>query len=340
MNADKSGETPPLDSAAIDAAAVAWLCERDEGFSAERAAEFAQWLEADSRHRRAAAKVERGLDLLHELPALRLLVRVRETVNRPRLKSARALRWPWWTGAAAAAVFVALLIWGPVGFVGNPPQKIAATTTAPTRTVLQDGSVVNVNTHGAVEVQLAARVRQVKLARGEAHFEVRSDPSRPFIVLAGDVSVRAVGTMFAVRLKADGVDVLVEEGKVVVAPIEPTASETGRIVAAGERATVTRIGEKNTSRVEQISAPAMSAALSWHRRFAIFNDTPLRDVVLQFNRRNATQIELADPTLGERRFGGALAADDLDALLRLLEREGGIVIERRGSAEIVLRRAP
>jgi ferric-dicitrate binding protein FerR (iron transport regulator) len=95
-----------------------------------------------------------------------------------------------------------------------------------------------------------------------------------------------------------------------------------------------------TPRIEKMEPPKMGAALQWHRRVALFNDTPLREVVAQFNRRNGVQISLADDELGTRRFGGALALDQVEVLLRLLEREGGIAVERRGPNEIVLRRAP
>ncbi len=84
----------------------------------------------------------------------------------------------------------------------------------------------------------------------------------------------------------------------------------------------------------------MGAALHWHRRVALFNDTPLHEVIAQFNRRNAVQISLADAELAGRRFGGALALDQVEALLRLLTREGGVAVERRGETEIILRRAP
>ena len=43
-------------SAAFEDAAIAWLTERDDGFSPTREREFAQWLRADPRHAATAAK--------------------------------------------------------------------------------------------------------------------------------------------------------------------------------------------------------------------------------------------------------------------------------------------
>ena len=338
-------------SVAIEAAAVAWLCERDEGFAPARATAFAAWSAADPRHRLAVAKVERGLDLLRELPAARSSVEARlarrreASVVAPRPSRLSAWAWP---AGLAAALLLGLFFWRfPLERTAEV-RTVVASSVAPARDILGDGSVVNVNTQGKLEVQLGARERRVTLARGEAHFEVKADPTRPFIVVAGGVTVRAVGTIFAVRLSGETVEVLVEEGKVSVAPAtlpSPVAAvpapeaTAAPLVYAGERAVVARADPAAAPRIEKMDPPAMSAALQWHRRVAVFNDTPLHEVIAQFNRRNVAQVVLADADLGTRRFGGALALDQVEALVRMLEREGGITVERRSDREIVLRRA-
>jgi hypothetical protein len=53
----------------IEDAAIAWLTERDDGFSPEREREFARWLRADPRHPAAIARLEQTVGLLHELRA-------------------------------------------------------------------------------------------------------------------------------------------------------------------------------------------------------------------------------------------------------------------------------
>ncbi len=351
MRARHRERHPADDSAAIEAAAVAWLCEREEGLAPERAAAFAAWCAADPRHRAAVAKVERGLALLHELPAARRAIAARLA---PRHEApAGAVRrgsfatWAWPVGAAAA-ILIGLALWWLPAARKPEAQLLAATSTSPQRAMLGDGSVVNLNTGSRVEVRISAHERRVTLAEGEAHFEVKADPARPFVVEAGGVAVRAVGTMFAVRLGHEAVEVLVEEGRVAVAPAQPppepgaaaTPAPPAPLVQAGEHALLSRAEPALAPRIARMDPPAMGAALHWHRRVALFNDTPLHEVIAQFNRRNVVQISLADADLAGRRFGGALALDQVDALLRLLTREGGIAFERRGESEIILRRAP
>src|SRR5260370_1274200 len=64
------------------------------------------------------------------------------------------------------------------------------------------------------DFRLGDRRGGVRLTRGEAHLAVAKDSSRPFIVTAGGVSVRAVGTAFNVRRVEQRVEVFVTEGKV------------------------------------------------------------------------------------------------------------------------------
>ncbi|HRE82218.1 MAG TPA: hypothetical protein PLN52_14310 [Opitutaceae bacterium] len=71
----------------------------------------------------------------------------------------------------------------------------------------------------------------------------------------------------------------------------------------------------------------------------IFADTPLRDVIVQFNQRNRTQLVLGDSALGDKLVGGTFAADNVDAFVRLLDSSGDIVFEHRAGNEIVLYQA-
>src|SRR6202042_1912925 len=105
---------------------------------------------------------------------------------------------------------------------GNEIQTLATAVGQQRNVTLADGSIVTLNTNTILETDLSRSVRQIYLRKGEAHFQVAHDRSRPFLVHAGDAVVRAVGTEFEVRLREDKhVEVLVNEGRVEVqaAPI-------------------------------------------------------------------------------------------------------------------------
>lgn len=340
---------------AIDTAAAAWLCERDEGFAPGRAEAFAAWCAADSRHAAVAARTEEALALMGELPAMRSRLEEKLEVE---LTAAGGISRPsWqspivrWGGMAAALVLGgALLSFAPSR---APVEHFATTATAPREVALRDGSIMNVNRASDVAVQLTAGERRVTLARGEAHFAVAHDAARPFIVTAGGVSVRAVGTAFSVRLGEAGVEVIVDEGKVQVERVDPETPAPSRddptrsvqraplpvtLLSANERIVVPA-AISATPVPEPVAAAALREALAWHAGTTTFSDVPLRDVVARFNRRNATQLTLADGELGARKVGGTFALDQAEAFARLLAQDGDIILERRGENEIVLRQA-
>ena len=121
--------------------------------------------------------------------------------------------------AAAVASLTLLVVAGttwfrPTSFSPATALATRATVTQPTRQRLTDGSQIELNGDARVLVEFSPAVRRVTIVRGEAHFEVAHDTARPFVVVAGEVSVRAVGTAFSVRLAPRDVNVLVTDGRV------------------------------------------------------------------------------------------------------------------------------
>jgi transmembrane sensor len=338
-------------SAAIEDAAIVWLTERDDGFSPAREREFAQWLRADPRHAAAVARLEQTLGLLGELPEFRTELNIAfdraaavvafppASAEQPSLARAPR-RWSRafaWAGVAAALALGTFVGWRAL----QPPPETHFTTTVAgyERARLDDGSTLELNAASAARVQFTAAERRVNLESGEAHFAVAHDTARPFIVSAGPIAVRAVGTAFNVRYTADGdIEVTVTEGKVRVGQSGPasSAAESAPLVSAGQRIVLPKHAPPPT--VEQVDPATLRAALAWQSRLADFAEAPLVDVIARFNTRSRIQLFLADEKLADRRIGGTFALDESEAFVRLLERDGEIIGERRGDTEIHLRR--
>ena len=339
-------------SAAIEDAAIAWLTERDDGFSPAREREFAQWLRADPRHAATVARLEQTLGLLGELPEFRSEINTAfdraapvvafppATAEQPTLAPAPR-RWSRtfaWASLAAALAVGSFVSWRTL----RPPPAIHYTTTVAgyERARLDDGSTLELNAASAVRVHFTTAERRVQLESGEAHFAVAPDTARPFIVSAGGIAVRAVGTAFNVRYASDGgVEVIVTEGKVAVGGVErvdPNALSGAVFLSAGQRIFLPK--HAPLPAVEQVDPAALRAALAWQSRLADFAEAPLADVVARFNARSRVQLILDDAQLAAYRIGGTFALDESEAFVRLLERDGEIIGERRGAGEIHLRR--
>ena len=252
-------------------------------------------------------------------------------------------------GVAVASLALAVVI----GFAWRGSEKTApaagpvatTTVTRPARQLLADGSHVELNGDAQVRVELSAAVRRVTILRGEAHFEVAHDAGRPFVVVAGDVAVRAVGTAFAVRLAPAGVNVLVTDGRVAVdrATSDPLATPVNPLafVSKGARVEVSPADLAPAAAspvVVTVSPEELAERLAWRVPRLEFNDTPLREAVALFNRHGPVKLSLAAAPLGDLRVSGTVRADNTAALLQLLRADYGIEAMRRDAGDFVLSR--
>jgi len=194
----------------IDDEAADWAVRVDaHGLDVEHEPELQAWLGGDVRRAGALLRAQAAISFLDRGRALANGAPTVEAVAAER-PSRRALIAG--VGGAATAALV-----GGVGLWAARPQRLDTRLGEIRRVPLADGSLVAINTKTALEVAMKPKSRRVLLKEGEAWFQVAKDPERPFVVAAGPVRVRAVGTAFSVRRGDEagaGVDVMVTEGVV------------------------------------------------------------------------------------------------------------------------------
>jgi transmembrane sensor len=209
------------------------------------------------------------------------------------------------------AAGVATLILGAAGtwWIDRSDQTYVSKLGQIRRVKLSDGSRMVLNTATEATVRFDKARREIELATGEGLFQVAKDPSRPFIVRAGFVSVRAVGTVFAVRTAGQRVDVTVTEGIVELVDNSTPGSGVIRRVTANERATV-----METSQVQVQSMPRaeVERRLAWRDGMVDFAGEALATAVQEINRHNHRQIVVDDPGLASRPVVGLFQANDPD----------------------------
>jgi transmembrane sensor len=182
---------------------------------------------------------------------------------------------------------------------------------------LPDSSRVTLNRDSAIRLHFGNGLRQVELLRGEAFFEVRPDPQRPFQVLAEGGVSEAVGTTYAVRRGEAGVTVAVSEGRVAVtagggpAPaIALRAGEGLRYAADG------RLGGKFPLDVER--------ELAWRRGKVVFVDRPLAEALAELERYHPGEILLLGDEHGFQPISGVVDLDRLDQGIAALAATHGL----------------
>ena len=229
-----------------------------------------------------------------------------------------------WAQGAVAAALVLGTVFGVMEVVGwspwqSPPQfaqAFAAPQGQQTQVQLPDGSLLRLDTSTQLDVALYAQRREVRLAQGQAMFQVQGDAARPFDVLAGPVRITVVGTRFAVRYTPgmagyDGVRVAVEEGRVQVAA--PGAAPV--LLTAGQQVVTDAAGT-----LGPVVAVPPSGIAPWRAHRVSFDDTPLAQALAELGRYGPTGITLQDPQLGALRLTGTFDPRHLDNFVRALPR--------------------
>jgi transmembrane sensor len=342
MNDRRSDSYPPRDPA-IETAAAEWLVCSDRGLTPAQQDGFLQWLAASPAHRESFERHRRmwaDCDALAQWRPEHSAEPNPDLLARPR--SSTVLRW-WAPVALAAAAAVAVLVWQSGS--SAPEQSLAFEATSYRQETLADGSVLDLKSGAHVVVQFTAAERRVLLVQGEALFTVAKNPARPFVVRAGGVDVRAVGTAFNVRIAGPRIELLVTEGTVQVArpsgtPAGPT-SPVATVVAslsAGHRTAIPVEPAAAAPVVEAVSAEETAHWLEWKPQMLDFESTSLAEVVAVFNRHNRVQLTIGDETLRTLPIVASIRSDNVDGFVRLLEATSGVRAERRDS-EIILRRA-
>lgn len=149
-----------------------------------------QWLQQQSAHQQAWNQVENLWDLSLQLGPSAPVAKPR---SHRRVSQA----------IAACALLVLLGTWQWLSPSLNQPQLSA------------DGSHIWPRPGSHYSLHINDRERRVLLKQGAAYFDVKPN-RRPFIVEAGAVQVRVLGTAFSVERDADLVTVSVERGQVQV----------------------------------------------------------------------------------------------------------------------------
>ena len=195
--------------------------------------------------------------------------------------------------------------------------------------MLDDGSVIDLNTNSAVRVRLG-RLREVQLERGEGRFEVAPDSARPFVVTAAGANVRALGTAFTVRLRAPAqVDVLVSEGRVAIASEQVRRAPP---LYANEAAVVL----PNRMSVTRIEPQLLARRLAWTSGRIVLQGETLSEAIAEFNRYNTRQLAF-EPSIGALRVAGSFNATDPESFAAALASAFHLRIDPFSRDAIVLR---
>lgn len=229
--------------------------------------------------------------------------------------------------------------WGLNHFWLNPSY---ATRIGEQRLVrLEDGSRITLNSNTLIRVDCCDIERRVRLERGEAYFEVARDAARPFIVVAGDHQVTALGTAFVVRHDGTRTAVTLVEGKVAVSARSPEETTTATKSHDSPRESVLLPGQRLTfsgGAAPRLDEPRLEAVTAWRRGEVMLDRTTLADAVAEMNRYDERMLVIDDPGVAALRISGIYHAGDSEEFAETVARLYGLyVVRQRGRIHLAQR---
>lgn len=322
-----------------------WLVRLDSGpLDEEEAAAFHAWLDSSVEHRNTVIELATLWDDMDILSELSDLFPLSQAPPQKQHVTSRLLTAPVLSLAAAAVIVVAVALilvqrYGPGSSIDARPvqqEVLYQTAVGESRQIsLPDGSVIRLNTNSLVSVDFSSRQRDLHLLRGEAHFQVAHNASRPFVVHAGGGVVRAVGTAFSVRLKGPDVEVTVTEGRVEIASMideeggaGPVKEPSGKYLTTLDAGQTAEYGEHTIHEVRTIPPEMISRKMSWQQGTLVFKGETLEEVVREISRYTNTRIVISDPAIRDIRIGGYFKTGKVEDLLAVLKDSFSIRAER------------
>ncbi|WP_300724931.1 FecR domain-containing protein [Pseudomonas sp.] len=296
-------KTGPVSAQVLDAA-IAWqLCLDCGNGSAVEQAEFAKWYAASDEHARAWLQ----LGMLDQrfsntsVPARNALRKARHGAGRPLRKMGG--------GLASVALLCGLAVfagkqYGPMDY-WMADQRTATGEQRELR--LADGTVLNLNTHSAVDVRFDDTTRRIILQAGEILVQTGHGDPRPFIVQTRDGSLRALGTRFLVKREDDGTRLSVLQSRVAAHP-QGSADET--VFNEGQQVLMYR-GSLGQSVAVNASADA------WTRGMLVLDNVRLADMISELNRYQRGHLGVA-PEVADLRITGSFPLNNVERALNAL----------------------
>lgn len=216
---------------------------------------------------------------------------------------------------AAAILILFISIWGYTGFNSHESKLVVSVETAfgnRTKTVLPDGTAINLNSASHVDFYIDKNNRQI-LLNGEAFFKV-SKSKKPFVVKTKKQTIKVYGTEFNVEAYNDDdfIKTTLREGSISVV-IEGNKDTKEFMLKPGQQAVYLVKEEKLV-----ITKCDVNRNIAWIDNRMLLRSVSFYDISKKLNRRYKSEIIFSNDQLKNYHFSGSFKDETVDDIIQTL----------------------
>lgn len=261
--------------------------------------------------------------------------------TQPSVSKSGAIRMQRRTLLSIAALFIGLLLCASVFYVIRQPKAINSlqSTVGYAKYVsLPDGSKVIVHANSKLEYprQFTGKLREVVLT-GEAYFDIKHNPDKPFIIHTGKLKTTVLGTAFNIRAypNTTNITITVTRGKVKV---EDDKNILG--VLTPDKQLVYNLPQSTIQKQEVVAAETVK----WTKENMDFESVSFENIAAQISKRYQATIHFTNDDIKKcpitASFSGMESLDEVISFLCLARnatytknQDNTIIIDGKGCSE-------
>lgn len=223
--------------------------------------------------------------------------------------------------AASITVLVAIGTFAVYFLTRNDEQQLFAAQDSSSKVMLKDGTQVTIAKNSSIELKdgYGTNHRHLKL-KGSGYFSVKHSEQMPFVIDAGPLHIKDLGTKFDVEASGDTIFVRVDEGIVM---IYDNAGMKITLKATQSAYYVVSTGEMEFE--IETNAP------NGQGKTFVFDNQRLEMVVARLNQVYQTDIRIETPAVKNCLITTQFTDEELDMVLSVIAETLGLSVEKQGS---------
>ena len=226
-----------------------------------------------------------------------------------------------WSARVAAIIMLPVIIYTGIHFYKNAKKdneltwiEINAPAWARVQFSLPDGSTGWLNGSSSIRYQSNFVKERTIILDGEAFFNVKSDPEIPFVVSTHEINVAASGTKFNIASYGNekNVEVVLEEGKVIVSNKEMTSSYT---MSPNDLVVYDKL-------INHLSKEVVDPQkyVAWTEGKLVFRNDPIDVIARRLGRWYNVDVEISGNNFEDVRLRATFVDENLEEVLYFLKR--------------------